>query len=62
MPGDADGELLVASAPTANTLRLRDVRAEPHLGHLMAVCTSCDDDIDLTNCSKPVWHDLQVYS
>jgi hypothetical protein len=46
------------SAPTANTLRVRLVRFEPHLGQL----TSAADVIDLTSFSKWFLQDEQVYS
>jgi hypothetical protein len=57
MPGSGVEDFPDSDA-TAKTLRLRDVSLEPHLGQSIF----SELDIDLTNRSKRVSHDLQVYS
>jgi hypothetical protein len=58
MPGAAEADDLVVSAPTAKTLSARTVLADPHDGHF----TFGSDEIDFTSCSNLASHDLQVYS
>jgi hypothetical protein len=58
MPGAADSEDLLDSAPTANTLSARLVFFDPHLGH----STGSRLDIDFTSRSNFSSHDGQEYS
>jgi hypothetical protein len=58
MPGAAPGALLADSAPTAKTLSVRAVLADPHLGHL----TFASSFMVRCNCSKEWLQDLQAYS
>jgi hypothetical protein len=59
MPASADEVAdLADSAPTAKTLKLRDVCVEPHSGHL----NLASPFMVRTSCSNFVSQDLQVYS
>jgi hypothetical protein len=46
------------SEATAKTLRLREVSADPHSGHL----TPSLEPMVFTSFSNWLWQDLQVYS